>query len=192
MTLFAPVRSLKRRHASQAAGLAAVTIAAAALIGWWTGLPILSSWGAGLPSLRPLAALCLAALGLALVHPGKNSRLPFAVGLAVAGLAALGVALILFSVDLGIINRWLVPSAAAPGLGRATFRAASAGTVALGFAGGSLALSRFEPHRFTATMLASIVGAIAVFALLGYLVGVDTLGGSVSVDSPPLPTAVGL
>src|SRR5262249_39041434 len=150
MTLFALAPSLKRQHASQVAGLAAVTIAAAALIGWWTGLPILSSWGAGVPSLRPLAALLLAGPRLPLVRPGKNSRFPCAVGLAVAGLAALGVALILFNVDLGIITRWLVPSAAAPGLGRATFRAASAGTVALGFAGGSLALSRFEPHRITA------------------------------------------
>jgi len=38
-----------RQRASQAAGFAAVTIVAAALIGWWTGLPILSSWDAGLP-----------------------------------------------------------------------------------------------------------------------------------------------
>jgi PAS domain S-box-containing protein len=41
-------------------------------------------------------------------------------------------------------------------------------------------------------MLAGIAGAIAVFALLGYLTGIDTLYGSVSVNSPPLPTAVGL
>src|SRR5262249_53834020 len=74
----------------------------------------------------------------------------------------------------------------------ATFRAASAGTVALGFAGGSLALSSFKPRRFTATMLAGIAGAIAVFSLLGYLTGVDTLYGSVSVHSPPLPTTAGL
>jgi hypothetical protein len=194
VTLFALVRSLRRQRASQAAGqaagLAAVIIGAVALIGWWTGLPILFGWGAGLPP-SP-APLCLAALGLALIHPGKDSRLAFAVGLAVAGLAALGVALVQFNVDLDILNRWLVPSAAAPGLGRATFRAASAGTVALGLAGGSLALSRFEAHRFTATMLAGIAGAIAVFALLGHLAGVDTLYGSVSVNSPPLPTAVGL
>src|SRR5258706_14889282 len=90
MAPFARVRSLKRQHASQAAGLAAVTIAAAALIGWWTGLPILSSWGAGFPPFRPLGALCLAALGLALVQPRKDSRLPFAVGLALAGLSGLG------------------------------------------------------------------------------------------------------
>jgi hypothetical protein len=45
MTLFALVRSLKRQHAGQAAGFAAVTIAAAAFIGWWVSLPLLSSWG---------------------------------------------------------------------------------------------------------------------------------------------------
>ena len=48
MTLFALVRSLKRQHAGQAAGFAAVTIAAAAFIGWWVSLPLLSSWGLGL------------------------------------------------------------------------------------------------------------------------------------------------
>src|SRR5258708_10554237 len=99
MAPFARVRSLKRQHASEAAGLAAVTIAAAALIGWWTGLPVLSHWGAGFPPFRPLAALGLAALGLAFVHPGKDSRLPFPFSLAVACLAAAGPALILFAVD---------------------------------------------------------------------------------------------
>src|SRR5207245_490379 len=141
---------------------------------------------------RPLGALCLAALGVGLMHPGKDSRLEFAAGLAVAALAALGLALVLFNIDLGIVNRWLVPRATLPGLGTATFRAASAGTVAVGLAGGSLALSHFRRHRIAATMLGGVAGAISVFALLGYLTGVDTLHGSVSVNSPPLPTAVGL
>ena len=165
MAFFALVRSAERQTATQAAGLAAVTIAAVVLIGWWTGLLILSSWGAGFPPMRPLGALCLAAMGLALVRPGKHSRLPFAVGLVVAGFAALGLALVLFNVDVGTMNRLLVTSAAVPELGTATSRAATAGTVALGLAGGALALSGFEPHRFTATMLASIAGTIAVFAL---------------------------
>ncbi len=64
--------------------------------------------------------------------------------------------------------------------------------MALGLAGGSLALSRFERRRLAATMLGGVAGAISVFALLGYLTGVDTLSGSVSVDSPPLPATVGL
>jgi predicted MFS family arabinose efflux permease len=93
--------SLNKEHASQVAGLAAVAIAAAVLIGGWAGLPLLSSWGAGLPPMRPSAALCLAALGLALVHPGKDSRFAFAVGFAVIAVAAVGLVLILLNVDLG-------------------------------------------------------------------------------------------
>jgi len=186
--------SLNRQHASQAVGFVAVIIGASALIGLWAGLPLLSSWGSAFPTMRPLAALCLATLGLALVHPGKDSRFAFAVGFAVAALAAVGLGLvalaILFNVDLGIIDRWLAPWATVPGLGAAAFQIASAGTVAFGLAGGSPALSRFERRRFDATALAGVVGAIVVFALLGYLTGVDTLYDSVSVNSPPLPTAV--
>src|SRR5260370_35901569 len=117
MTLFTLVPSLNRQHASQAAGFAAVTIAAAVLIGWWGGLPMLSSWGSGFAATKPVAALCLAALGLALVHPGKNSRFALAVGLAVAALAVRD----LFCVDFGI-NRWLLPRAAMPGAGVARSR----------------------------------------------------------------------
>ncbi len=192
MAPFALVRRLKRQHASQAAGFVAVTIAAAALIGWCTGLPLLSSWRPDLPTMRPLGALCLTALGLALVHPGKDSRVAFAVGLTVAALAALVLGLILFNIGLDIIDLWLPPRAPVSALREAPFQVASAATLAFGFASGSLVLSRFEPSHFTATMLAGIAGAIAVFALLGYITGVDTLYGSVSVDSPPLPTAVGL
>ncbi len=108
MTLFALVRSLKRQHAGQAAGFAAVAIATAAFIGWWVSLPLLSSWGSGFATVKPVVALCLVALGLALMHPGKNSRLAFAVGLAVAAIAALDL-LDRFGIDLGInrLNRLL-------------------------------------------------------------------------------------
>jgi hypothetical protein len=64
--------------------------------------------------------------------------------------------------------------------------------LAFGLAAGALALNRFERHRLAATVLASIVGGITAFALLGYLSGVDTLYGSASVNSPSLPAAVGL
>jgi len=170
-----------------------VTIAAAALIGWWAGLPLVSSWCSGFPAMRPTGALILAALGVALVRPGNDSRVAFAVGLTLAVLAALGLGLVLlFNVELGIIDRWLAPRADVAGLGAVSFQVASAATVAFGLAGGSLALSRFERHRLAATILGGFAGAIAVFALLGYITGIDTLYGSVSVNSPPLPTAVGL
>src|SRR5258708_18621762 len=177
--------SLKRQHASKAAGFAAVAIVAAAFIGWWAGLPLLSSWGLGFAHTRPVTALCLAALGLALVHPGKNSRFAFAVGLVVAAVATLDL------FDFGI-DRWLTPWAAVPEYGAASFPMPHATALALALAGGSLALSRFERHRLAATVLAGIAGTIAVLALLGYMVGIVTLNGSASVNSPALPTVVGL
>jgi PAS domain S-box-containing protein len=192
VTLFVgQVGSPKRRCASQIAGLVVVTIAAAALIGLWAGLPLLSSWGSGFPSMRPSGALGLAALGIAVIHPGKDSRVAFGVGLAAVFLAVVGLGLALFGVELGFqIDRWLSPQVAAPGPGTTSFRAANAAMLAFGLAGGSLALSRFEQHRLAATVLGGLVGAISLFALLGYLTGIDTLYGSASVRSPPLPTAV--
>ncbi len=187
------VGDLGRQRASQAAGFAAVGIATVVLIGWWAGLPLLSSWGPGLPAMRPSGALALGALGFALMHPGKDSRVAFAVGLAAAALTVLGLVLALFDVELRYgFDRWLTPWTVVPRLGETLLRVAVAGALSFGLAAGALALTRFERHRFAATMLASVTGAIAVFALLGYLGGIDTLYRSVSVNSPPLPTAVGL
>jgi PAS domain-containing protein len=194
VTLFVgQVADLRRQRASQAAGFAAVIIAAAVLIGGWVGPPLLSSWVAGFPPMRPSSALCVAALGLALVYPGKNSRFAFAVGLAAVAAAAVGLGLILFKADPETgIDAWLAPRAAVEGPGAVPFRLATVVALAEGLAGGSLALSRFERHRLAATMLGSIAGAMMVFALLGYLTGIDTLYGSVSVNSPTLPATVGL
>jgi PAS domain S-box-containing protein len=185
MPPFALVHRLKRQHASQAVGFAAVTIAAGALIGWWGGLPMLSSWGSGFATTKPVAALCLTALGLALVHPGKDSRFALVVGLAVAAIALPD----LFGVDFGI-NRWLVPRAAVSGAGAASFEMINGMPLAIALAAGSLAVSRFEGHQFTATVLAGLAGGIAVFAVLNYLTGMHALHSS--FRPPSLPTAVGL
>jgi PAS domain S-box-containing protein len=190
MTLFALVRSPKRQHAGQAAGFAAMAIATAAFIGWWVSLPLLSSWGSGFATVKPVVAFCLVALGLALMHPGKNSRLAFAVGLAVAAIAALDL-LDRFGIDLGInrLNRLLVPRAAVPGP-ETSFRMINGVPLALVLAGGSLALSRFERYHFAATALGALAGAIQVFALLTYLSGTYTFYGSIRTPTPL--TAVGL
>jgi hypothetical protein len=155
VTLFVgQVADLRRQRASQAAGFAAVIIAAAVLIGGWVGPPLLSSWVAGFPPMRPSSALCVAALGLALVYPGKNSRFAFAVGLAAVAAAAVGLGLILFKADPETgIDAWLAPRAAVEGPGAVPFRLATVVALAEGLAGGSLALSRFERHRLAATML---------------------------------------
>ncbi len=178
MTQFVgPAVDLKRQHASVAAGFAAVTIAAVAFIGWWAGLPLLASWAAGFPAMKPVAAACLGTLGLVLIYPGRNSRFAVAVGLAVAVIAALDM----LGIDFGI-NRWLVPRAAVPGT--------NAMPGSLGLAGASLALSRLEGYHFAATALVGLSGMGAVYALLNiYLTGLDPLSGS--IEPPALPTIVG-
>jgi PAS domain S-box-containing protein len=170
--------SEKRQRASQFAGFAAVMIAAAAVVGLWASLPLLSSWGS--IAMSPITALSLAALGLALMHPGKESRFAFAIGLGVVAIAAL---------DFGI-NRWLWPQVAIPALEAGWLRSGSRMPLATAIVAGSLALSRFERYHFTAIMLTGLGGVMAVFALITYLAGIDTLRGT--VQSPGLPTAVGM
>jgi hypothetical protein len=182
MLFVARTGGLTRRHATQAAGYAAVAIAATTLIGMWTGLPLLSTWGFGFPTIRPVAALGLAALGLALMHPGKDSRVAFAVGLSVTAIAALVLVLALSNVGIGIINLGLPPRWA---LEAASTRVTSVAAIAFGLAGGSLALSCVERYRLGAIALGGLAGIIAVFALLGNLAGIHTLYDSMSVDSPP-------
>ena len=192
MTLFVgQAGGLKRQQASQAFGFATVIITATVLIGWWAGLPLLCSWGSAFPPMRPSAALCLGAVGLALVYPGKDSRFALAVGLVVVAVAAAGLGLMLLNLDPRI-DWWLASRTAVEASGAISFRIAKVAALALGLAGGSLALGCFERHRLAATMLGSIVGAFAVFALLGYLSSIDTLYGSAAVSSPALPATVGL
>src|SRR5258706_2422192 len=149
------------------------------------------SWGPACHPMRPSAALTLGALGLALAHPGKESRVAFAVGLAVVAVAAIGLGLTLLNLDPRI-DPWLASWAVAEGSGAVSFRVARMAAVVLGLARGALALGRFERYRFAATMLGSIAGIFAVFALLGYLSGIDTLYGSAAGRSAALPAAIRL
>jgi PAS domain S-box-containing protein len=184
-----PAGRPQRQRASQVAGFVAVTIAAVALIGWGASLPLLSSWGAGFATVKPVMALCLAALGLALLYPGMGSRVAFAVGLAVATLATLGLAGDFFNAEPDI-GRWLAPGEPLWRPTAASFPVTNAATLALALTGGSLAFSGFERYRLAATLLGCLAGAIAVFVLLGYLTGIDRLYGSASVRPPALPTTV--
>jgi PAS domain S-box-containing protein len=176
---------LKRQLASEVAGFAAVAIAAAAFIGWWVSLPSLSSWGSGFARMRPVTALCLTALGLALMHRSKDSRFVVAVGFAVTTVAALT----LLGVDFGI-NAWLVPPGALLEPGPASSRMMIGMPVAMALVGSALLLGRFEKQHFAAIILAGFGGAISAFALLSYLTGFPPLSGPVQV--PPLPSVVGL
>jgi hypothetical protein len=74
MLFAALIGSVRRQHASQVAGFAAVAIGAAAFIGWWVSLPLPWSWGTNFASVKPTTALCISALGLALALdlPGRE------------------------------------------------------------------------------------------------------------------------
>jgi PAS domain S-box-containing protein len=176
--------NLKRQHASQVAGFAAAMIGAAALVGWWVSLPMPSSWVSGFATVKPATALCLTALGLALMHPGKNSRFALAVGIAVAAIAALDL-LDRFGIDFGIdrFNHLLAPLAAAPGP-ETLFRTINGVPVSLTLAGSSLALSSFGRRHFAAAALGCLVGVTQVFALLAYLSGIHTFYGAVATPRP--------
>jgi PAS domain S-box-containing protein len=179
VTLFvAQAGSLKRQQASQVAGLAAVTIAGMALVGWWASLPWLSGWGSA--AMKPMTALSLATLGLALTHPGRTSRFAFALALAAVAIAAL---------DFGI-SRGLLPPVVVLAVDDDSFHSGPGMPLATAIAGSALALSRFERHDFIAIMLCGLAGIIAVYALVAYLAGIESLRGT--VRSPGLPTAVSM
>jgi hypothetical protein len=191
VTLFVgQVNDLNRQRASQAAGLAAAAIGAAAFSGWWLPLPLLLSGGLGFAAVKPTTALCLAALGLVLAHPGRTSRLAVAVGLVVAVVSMLDQ-LDRFGISSGInrLNCLLVPDAAVPG-SAILFRAMNGVPVALALTAVSFALSRFERYYFVGTAFSGLAGLLQVFALIAYLSGVLKLFGSIETATPP--TAVGL
>src|SRR5260370_2371805 len=113
-----------------------------------------------LPSQPVHGGSWLLTCGLALVHPGKNSRFAFAIGLAVAVIATLDL-LDRFGVDFGInrLNRLLVPRAAVPG--PETSSGMTNGVpVAVALAGASLALTRFRRYHFAAISLPRPTGLI--------------------------------
>jgi PAS domain S-box-containing protein len=172
-------------------GFAAAVVAAVAFAGWWASLPLPSSWGSGFATVKPTTALCVGALGLALMHRSTNSRFIFAIGLAVAVIAALDL-LDLFGIYTGIgrLNRLLVPRAVVPRT-ETSFHFINGLPIALLLAVGSLALSRFERYRFAATALCGVAGVLSTFALLNYvLTGNRVLYGAAEFPTPL--TAIGV
>jgi PAS domain S-box-containing protein len=191
VTLFAVLASdLNRQRGSRVAGLVAMAIGVAALAGWWVPMPLLPGLGPDFARVKPTTALCLTALGLALVHPGRNSRFTLAVGLAVVAIAVLDL-LDRFGINFGIdrLNSLLVPRTVQPGAER-LFHAINGVPVSLSLAGGALALSSFERYHFAAAALGCLVTITQVYGVLAYLSGIHTFYGAIATPRPP--TDVGL
>jgi hypothetical protein len=131
---------------------------------------------------KPVTVICLAGLGLSLVHPGNGSRFVFS--LAVAALTMPDLS----GVDDGI-NRWLMLQAT-PGPEAVPLQMMNRMPLAIVLAGGSLALSRLEGHHFAATALRGLACVMAAFAVLAHLTRIHILYGS--LNPRPLPTAIGV
>jgi PAS domain S-box-containing protein len=171
---------MRRQRASQVAGLAAATIAVTALIGWWASLPLLSSWGSA--AMKPMEALLLAALGLALIRPGKDSRVAFAISLAVVPIAVL-----VFTINRGLIE---LPQTMTLALEETSPATGSGMALAIAPVAGALALSCFERYHLVAIMLSGLGGVMAIFGIVTDVAGLISVHGS--VRPPGLPTIVSL
>ncbi len=131
--------------------------------------------------MKPMTALSLAALGFALMHPGKDLRFAFVTGLAVVAIAVLH-----FSISRGLVQ---LPQTMAPLLEAAPATVFGM-PLAIALVAGALALSRFDRHHLEAMMLVGLGGAMAVFAIVAYVAGIETLHGT--IRTPGLPTPVSL
>src|SRR5262249_41907218 len=56
----------------------------------------------------------------------------------------------------------------------------------------ALAITHLERYYLAATVFAAFAGASALFVMIGYLTGINTLDAVTSVRPPPLPSAAAL
>jgi PAS domain S-box-containing protein len=135
--------------------------------------------------MSPVSALCLASLGLELMRRSSGH------GAGVVGAAVTVVAAI--SLGIALLRAALEPDASPqPEQGMELLATPAATALGLVVAGAALALGRFERNDLAAAVLASIAGAIALFVLLGYAIGIHALFDVTPISSPPLPTVVAL
>jgi PAS domain S-box-containing protein len=171
--------TLKRLNASQIAGSVAVALATTVMAGIFANVPWLTTWGAGPPNVaKPIGAACVAALGMALMCRARRG-VAFALALAATVTAAADLGLTMLRVERGPVLDALSGMPAAMALG-------------LALSGSAFVLSRFERNYLAATAMASLAATIAVFTLLGYLTGINTLYNVTSISSPPAPGATAL
>jgi PAS domain S-box-containing protein len=169
---------LKRLDTSQVAGSVAVSLAATVMAGVLAGAPGLSTWGMGPDVAKPIGAACVAVLGMALMcHANRAVALALALAATVAAATDLGFTILRIPWSAGLDALMGMPAAMALGLA---------------LAGSALVLSRFERYYLAAAAIASLAAAIAVFTLLGYVTGINTLFDVTSISSPPAPGATAL
>jgi PAS domain S-box-containing protein len=176
------------QRVATAAGCGAIGIGALVLLGWVTNVTALESTGPGLTPMSANTAVGLIFCGAAVLlardpdAPGRMgvSRV-LAIGAALLGAATLFEYLV---TDLGI-DQLLVSDP----IGRFSGRGSPHGSAALLFLGLAIALLDRYPRAQRAAL--SISSLATVFALAGYLYGVNSLTGHSSGTAMALNTFVG-
>lgn len=169
------------RYFPAAAGLCVLAIGAAALVGWWRDLEVLTALSPRFVSMKANAAVALALLGLALCLASLPRVAPVRALRALAEIAALALALAtvveyVANIDVGLDGLlWPAPlnefQTAAPG------RMALPTALALALGAAALIAARWHTAggRAVSRALATLVSVIGLIALLGYLYGAPQL-----------------
>jgi signal transduction histidine kinase/ActR/RegA family two-component response regulator len=158
-------------------GAFADTAAASALLGWMTGNEGLKRLYPSFVAMNPATAVCLAAAGTALIFIRSRpviSRTLAGLAVAVAAAKLIGLG---FGVSWGV-DQILFPDSLGGGDGPPS-RMAPNTAIAIGLLGLALLCGSARSRRavLVSQIAAGVAAAIALFALLGYLLGMATLYG---------------
>ncbi|HEY5922290.1 MAG TPA: hypothetical protein VIV11_11495, partial [Kofleriaceae bacterium] len=176
------------------AGVFAAAVGAVTLFGWLTEMRAITYPVPGLPGMMPMTAMMSLLAGISLwllsgARRARKARLAARVAAFALGVLALAT---LFEYAVGVdldIDR-LVPGRSSRGPGTAPRTAVAFGCIAVGL----LLIGRETARARRGTdVAAAVAGAIAVFALLGYLFGVPALYGTRSafqLVGMSIPTAL--
>jgi PAS domain S-box-containing protein len=166
------------RAAAPFAGVLVVLVGAAALVGWWCGLPALTAVLPSWPVLTPNSGVLLVLCGVALIlaAPAAAPRWAVAVSKLCAATALAFAGTMLFEyaarTDLGLAGL-LVSHGQAP-QGRFIGRSSPQTATSMFLAGAALVSLDRKPGRGggAAPILALVSGSIPAVALLGYAFGI--------------------
>jgi PAS domain S-box-containing protein len=165
-------------------------ISCGALVGWWAGLPLLTSWGPDFVTMKPVSVVAILLIAFAILPQFQLApRWRIAIGVIAALLGASSLIQEYGRLDLGL-ESWLAPAGAAPGPTSADFLMSPATAVAVLFAGTAITLLPFPRLADIVRFLAAGVGVIGATAFLGYLLGVDALYSFPPYSSVSLPAAI--
>ena len=180
------------RRLAVACGLGMVAIGALVLVGWGIDSTLLKRISSGLPQMKPIAAVAIAAAGASIVllapaeGPGPRHRAGTICGLFAALIGITVIVEYLFG-DLGINGLFFDDSGADPG--RPTAFAAGA----LAIAGTSAAtLDRFPPRHRLTLALQTVAAVAAVIAFVGFVYDVPFMRGRSGSEGVALHGTVAL